>query len=262
MKNFVLLLYLALLFGNSALAQTKPVSSQNVEKAEAIVQKAVQKLGGERYLSVKTIASRGNFTMMKENESGLPAVFLDYIVYPDKGRTEFKIGGVRTIQTNVGDTGWIADLAARTIKDQTSEQISDFKRSVRTSLDYFLRGDWRKEKGAELSYVGRREASLGKRNEVVRVNYPDGLTVEYEFSATDGTPAKTLYKRKNADGEETIEEDRFAQFVETNGVFAPLIIDHYRNGKQTSRINFESIEYNAAVPDTLFVKPTDVKKLR
>lgn len=232
------------------------------EKAEAIVKKAIQRLGGERYLAVKTSVGRGNFTLMKENEATLPMPFIDYIVYPDKERTEFKSGGVRDIQTNVGDTGWLYNSANKSIKDQTPEQIADFKNGIRRSLDYFLRGEWRKEKDAKLEYVGRREASLGRRNEVVRLTYTDGTSIEFEFAATDGTPAKSIYKRRNVDGTETKEEDRYAQFIEVNGVLAPFIIDHYRDGKQTSRINYESIEFNVAVPEALFVKPTDPKKVK
>lgn len=246
-------------------SEAKRFSANNYqlnEKAEAVIAKAVQRLGGERYLNVKTVIGRGNFTAMKENQAGLPSPFIDYIVYPDKERTEFKTGGVRTVQTNIGETGWIADTGARVVKEQTAEQITDFKKSIRTGLDNFLRGGWRREKDVKLEYVGRREASLGKRNEVVRLTYPDGLAVEFEFAAADGTPAKSSYKRQSADGEETKEEDRFAQFVEVGGVLAPYIIDHYRNGKQTSRINYELIEFNSAVPETLFAKPSDIKKLK
>lgn len=239
------------------------VKNPNIdEKAEAVIQKAVKRLGGERYLAVKTVVGRGNFTTKKETETGLPQAFVDYIVYPDKERTEFKAGGARTIQVNAGETGWIADTAARSIKDQTTEQVADFKRSIKTSIDYFLRGEWRKDKDAKLEYVGRREAGLGRRNDVLRVTYADGLAIEYEFAQDDGTPAKSLYRRNNVDGEPSVEEDRYAQFIETDGVFAPLIIDHYRNGKQTSRVNYESIQFNTAIPDQLFVKPIDVKKLK
>lgn len=258
LRFFVAVLFLC----NFAFALVK--TSQTVEKAEAIIKKAVERLGGERYLAVKTSVGRGNFTLISQREDAvtLPTEFVDYIVFPDRERTEFKTKGVKTIQANVGNTGWTADSAARAIKDQTPEQIADFKHAMRTSLDYLLRGNWRQESGAKLEYVGRREASLGKRNEVIKLIYADGLTIEYEFAAADGTPAKLSYKRKNADDTETKEEDRFAQFVEISGIFVPYIIDHYRDGKQTSRVNYQSIEFNVAVPDALFVKPTDPKKLK
>lgn len=260
MRKFVLLLLIAIVSYTVVFAQDSKTSTTD-EKADALVQKAVQKLGGDRYLQVKTIVGRGNFNQMAENGAQSFSSFIDYIVFPDKERTEFKSSGIKTIQTNIGDGGWSFDGTAKAITDQTPEQIAAFKQALRTSIDNLLRGYWRKE-NAKLEYAGRREASLGKRNEAVRLTYPDGFTVEYQFAAEDGTPAKILYKRKNADGEETREETHFAQFVEVNGVLTPFILSFYRNGKQTGRANYSTIEFNTTVPDSLFAKPTDPKKVK
>jgi len=40
------------------------------------------------------------------------------------------------------------------------------------------------------------------------------------------------------------------------------VIDHFINGVQTSRINYESIEYNQPLADTLFAKPATIKGLK
>jgi hypothetical protein len=122
-----------------------------------------------------------------------------------------------------------------------------------------LRGYWRGK--ATLSYVGRRPASLGKRNDVVKLAYEDGFVVEFEFS-DDGLPAKAIYKRMNADNTEVIEEDRYAQFIDINGVKTPFIIDRYTNGAQNSRINYESVEFNKSISDSIFAKPGNPKELK
>jgi hypothetical protein len=231
------------------------------EKAEKILQRAVSAMGGSSYLNVRSSVGRGLFTPFREGTSGLPTSFIDYIVYPDKERTEFRGGGIKVIQTNTGETGWLYDGASKTLKDMTPAQVADFKLAMRTNVDNLLRGHWRKE-GAQIAYAGRREAGLAKRNEVVRVVYPDGLTVEFEFSAQDGLPAKIIYKRTNKEGEEITEEDRLAQFVSTGGVSSPFIIDHYTSGAQTSRINYQSIEFNPVLADTLFTRPASVKAVK
>lgn len=257
--KFVLLFLLVI--GVFSVGAQETDKNSETQKAQAIIQKAIQKLGGDRYLQVKTVIGRGNFNQMAENGASSFSSFVDTIVFPDKERTEFKGSGIKTVQTNVGETGWYYDGTNKSITDQTPEQIAAFRQALRTSLDNLLRGYWRKE-NARLEYAGRREASLGKRNEAVKLTYPDGFVVEFEFSAQDGTPAKVLYKRKNADGEETKEETRFAQFIEANGVSAPFILDFYRNGKLTGRANYSTIEFNTPVPDSLFAKPTDAKKLK
>jgi hypothetical protein len=158
------------------------------------------------------------------------------------------------------------DGATKTLNDMKPAQIEDFKRGMRTSVENLLRGWWKKE-GATLSYVGRREAGVGRRNETVRLTYPDGFWIEYEFAAREGLPAKVIYKRtkKKADSEETeeiTEEDRLAKPITVSGITAAWVVDHFINGVQTSRINFESIEYNTPLPDSLFLKPANIKALK
>jgi len=244
----------------------KPDKPADTTKAEAILTRSLEVVGGNAYLNVKTVVGRGFYTTFQDGVSQIPTRFVDYIAYPDKERTEFTGDGVRVIQTNTGETGWLFDGAAKTLSDMKSSQIDDFKRSMRTSVENVLRGWWRKE-NATLSYVGRREAGLARRNETVRITYPDGFWVEYEFAAKEGLPEKVIYKtsKKKADSEELeemTEEDRLLKPITINGITAPWVVDHYTNGKQTSRIGYESIEYNTALADTLFVKPASIKGLK
>jgi hypothetical protein len=110
--------------------------------------------------------------------------------------------------------------------------------------------------------VGRREAGLARRNEAVRLKYPDGFEVEFEFDAKEGLPSKAKYKKQNAEGDTVEEEDRYAQFQMIGAARAPFILDHYRAGVQSSRVNYDSVEFNRPAPDTLFTKPDDIKKVK
>jgi hypothetical protein len=234
----------------------------NVEKAEQILQAAVTALGAGNYLGVQSMVGRGLYTAYKESQPTLPLSFVDYIVYPDQERTEFKGEGFKTIQVNTGDTGWIFDGMARTVKDLKPAQVSDFKLAMRINVDNFLRGRWRKE-GGKIEYAGRREAGVGKRNEAVRVIYPDGFSVEFEFGALDHLPAKVIYSTKAEEGEEDIkQEERLAQFLNINGVMAPFVIDHYVAGAQTSRTNYRTIEFNTPIADALFARPENPKAVK
>jgi hypothetical protein len=261
-----LALFLFLLFAPISFPQDKPAASTD-DKADQIIQRALKGVGGDRYLQVKTVIGRGLFTEYHDGTSGIPMKFVDYIVYPDKERTEFMGGGAHIVQTNFRDGGWIYDGAALTLKDQTPPQLEEFKIVTRVTVENLLRGTWR-EQGAKLSYAGRREAGIiGRRNETVRLTYPDGFWVEYEFAADDGMPAKVLYQRKqkNPDTEEMEdmkEEDRLHKPITIDGVTSSFIIDHYRNGIQTSRIAYDSVEYNKPVADSLFTKPASIKAIK
>ncbi|MEA2205579.1 MAG: hypothetical protein QOE77_2355 [Blastocatellia bacterium] len=244
----------------------QPPTAEEIEKAEQIIKQAIAALGGDAYLNVRNTIGRGFFSPYKDGKSEPPLRFVDYIVYPDRERTEFRGGGGRLIQTHLSDKGWQYDGAAKTLKDLQAAQVEDFKISMRTSVENLLRGWWRKE-GGTITFAGRREAGLARRNLTVRLTYPDGFWVEHEFGAKDGLPAKTLYQRKykRPDIEElemVAEEDRYYTPRAFDGVTALFIIDHFRAGTQTGRINYESIEFNQAIPDSLFTKPATIKEIK
>jgi hypothetical protein len=80
-------------------------------------------------------------------------------------------------------------------------------------------------------------------------------------------PSKIIYKRsrknmETGDVEETTEEDQLFKFIAVSGVTQPWVIDHFVNGVQTTRINYENVVYNQPLPDSLFAKPTDVKQIK
>jgi outer membrane lipoprotein-sorting protein len=234
--------------------------SQTVEKAEEVIAKAIKKLGGEKYLNVKTLVGEGRLSLLKDNTIASFQSFSDIIVYPDnKERTDFNEKGSKTVQVNTGETGWIYEEFLEKFGDQGESQIENFKQSMRTHYDYLLRGKWKDE--AELSYVGRRPSTLGKRNDVLKLTFEGGFVVEYEFD-DEGLPMKTLYLRMNADNQAITEENRYARFLTYQGILMPSIVDHFTNGIHTFRVAYENIEFNKNIPDEIFVKPDNPKKLK
>jgi hypothetical protein len=257
----VFLLILSIFF-----AQTPAPSTSVDEKSQQIINRAIEVVGGEKYLNVQTVIGKGFYTTFRDGISQIPARFLDYISYPDRERTEFTGAGIRTIQTNTGDTGWVFDGAVKKISDQTPTQVEEFKRTIRTVPEYLLRGYWKKD-GGKITYVGRREAGVGNRNETIRLTFADDSWIEYEFGARDGLPAKIIYKRERKDPDsgdlvQVTEEDHLLKYITIDGVTAPWVIDHFINGKQTTRINYESVQYNQRFVENLFTKPDNVKAIK
>ena len=244
----------------------QPSAQTSDEKAQKLVQRGLEVVGGSNYLNVRTLIGRGIFSQYKDGSPEVPSKFVDYVVYPDKERTEFTSSGIRTILGNSSGKGWVFDGSVKNLKDQKAEQLEDFNTSMKTGFENLLRGWWRKE-GATVSYVGRREAGLARRNETVRLTYTDGFWIEYEFDAKEGLPAKVIYqrKRKNPDTDEmeqVTEEDHLLKPVTINGIVTFFVVDHFINGKQTSRINYDSVEYNQPIADSLFEKPANIKNLK
>src|SRR5438093_12066356 len=124
-RRTILALFSILIAAGLCLAQADKTAAKPDDKAEQIVQKAIQAVGGDAYLKVQTVVARGFFTDYPGGAPGIPSRFIDYISYPNRERTEFTGGGNRIIQTNEQDHGWLFDAAAKTLKDQTSKQVED-----------------------------------------------------------------------------------------------------------------------------------------
>ncbi len=255
MKRHAILLLLIVLSAAAAVnAQTAETS------AEAVIDRAVKYLGGDKYLNVRTQVGRGKFSVIRDGAVISFQSFLDVIVFPDKERTDFRGSGPRSTQVNIGETGWLFDGEANEIREQTPQQIENFKRGINVSLDNLLRRKWRGK--AQLTYVGRRQGTLGKRNDIIKLTYDDGTAVEFEFTVDEGTPIRATYTRTNASGDSFKEEDRYAQFLDIGGIRTPFIIDRLTDGQQSSRINYESVEFNKKIPDSIFSRPANVKEMK
>ncbi len=163
----------------AALAQkADPNDPKNVERGVELIKQAVQARGGERYLSYKTIMSTGQYTPFDKGVSQFPIQFVDWIVYPDKERTEFGKGKKknREIRVNVGKTGWVYNGDAETLKDQTDKQIQSHLDGMELDIDRILRVAWR-EPGVEVRFAGREEIRPGERADVVSIQLKPELTI-------------------------------------------------------------------------------------
>src|SRR3954466_14660643 len=124
MSQFISGILTILLLGIGIFGQSPSTTSE--PSAEAILKKAVQTLGGDKYLNIKSQIGRGRFSSMKDGVIVSFQSFVDVIVFPDKERTEFRGGGVRTVQTNAGASGWVYDGEQDLIKIQDARQVENF----------------------------------------------------------------------------------------------------------------------------------------
>ena len=244
-------------FGQSNFGES--TDEAKTKKAKAVMTKAIGKLGGTKYLDVKTSIGEGRFSLLKDGVTISFQKFIDVMVLPNKERTDFDERGSKIVQVNTGDTGWIYEEHLESFRDQKEKSIESFKKSLRSHYDYLLRRDWSDE--ATLTYVGRRRASLGKRNDVLKLTFKDGFEVEYEFSDA-GLPMKTLFNSFNSEKKPIVEETRYARFISESGILTPFVVDRFTDGKHSFRVNYESVIYNKNISDEIFIKPADPKKLR
>ncbi|HYP27496.1 MAG TPA: hypothetical protein VE262_12330 [Blastocatellia bacterium] len=258
--NSILLSIVVTMASQGAQGSAQEAGDNQQAKAEALIREAIKARGGDVYLNTRSSVSRGNYTPFDKGVSTVPDSFVDYIVYPDRERTEFGKGKRRFVQVNSGKNGWVYEAANNMIRDQTEEQVNRFQQGLSYDLDYLLRRGWQ-EPGAKLSYLGRREPWRNTFSEAVRIEYKGGGSATLHLDPRTKLPIMTEYKIV-VDGAPTENQARFFRWVEFEGRLVPTIIDYYRDGKQTARASFDSFSFNTDIPEKLFAKPSDVKEVK
>ena len=254
----ILLFLVVALVVHSAPAQDG--DDKDVTKAAALVRDAIKARGGDPFMSVRSVVTRGQYTPFEKGVSGNPAPFVDYVVYPGRERTEFGKGDSKVVQTNSESVNWVYEAVQKMIRDQTDEQVKGFQQGVRYDLDNLLRTAAR-EKGVKLAYVGRREAWKNVFSEAVRVDFDDGGSAILHFDSRSKLPLMVEYKALTPEGTAHT-ESRYFRWVDFGGIQFPTLQDFYRDGKQSARVSFDTVSFNEPVPEKLFAKPASIKEVK
>jgi hypothetical protein len=230
------------------------------QRASRLIGDAVKARGGETYLQIKSLVSRGDFTAYDKGVSGDPTTFVDYIVYPSRERTDFGKGDQKFVQSNSEMSNWVYDGAQKMIRDQKDEQIQQFRQSSRYDLDNLLRGAATRT-DLKVSFAGHREIWRNTFADSVKIEFSDGGFAIVNFDTRSKLPISVEYKTGNEQGILS-NEARYFRWVEFGGVMFPTLQDFYRDGKQTARVSFDEITFNTQLPDRLFAKPTNIKEVK
>ncbi len=242
-----------------------PAAAQEPEendpaKAAGLLRDAVAARGGEAYLKIASLESRGQYTPFEKAVSGDPQPFVDYVVYPARERTEFGKGDTKTIQSNSEAANWVYDANQRMIRDQKEEQVKQFQQSARYDFDNLLRIA-SQQLGVKVVYLGRREAWRNTFSEALRVDFADGGTATLHLDPRSKLPLMVEYTTVGEGGTAN-NEVRYFRWVDFNGIMFPTIQDFYLNGKQSARVSFDTVTFNASIPDKLFAKPSSIKEVK
>jgi outer membrane lipoprotein-sorting protein len=253
----------ALLLTITARAQrANPNDPKNIERGTELIKQAVSARGGERFLSFANVMTSGMYTPFNKGLSQLPIQFVDWIVYPDKERTEYGKGKKknRRIQVNVGKTGWFYDGDAETLKDQTDKQIEEYLEGLEFDIDRLLRAV-AQGAGVEAGYAGREETRPGERADVIALKLKSDRIAYLLLDQQTHLPMSLSYE-KTEDNGLVKQEIRYNQYVDYDGVKFPNIVDYFRDTVQTARINVQTIKLNTQAPDELFAKPANAKAVK
>jgi len=247
----------------TALAQkADPKDPKNVELGAQLIKQVIETRGGERYLNFKTLLANGQFTPYDQGVSTMPSPFTYWFIPFDKERIDFGKGKKkdRRIQVNVGQTGWVYDGDAQTLKDQTDQQIKTHLEDSQFDVDRILRLLWKAE-GVSVRFAGREELRPGERADVVLIQIKPDTPAYLWLDRNTHLPLSLIYEKSEAGGL-VKNEYRFFQWVTYDGVKFPNIVDFYRDGIQQNRVNYASVKLDTPITDDIFAKPASIKAIK
>lgn len=268
MKSFaVLICSVFLALAQTGPAQTSPADQENAAKAKAVLDQAIEALGGQAYLSFQDRSEEGRFYTFYHGESNsVGAPYELRSKFPDKDRMEvlhmksyhfylFDIGNLPAkdkqdiVVIHNGDRGY--EITYKGTTAENPDEKTKFLRRRRHSLDWVLR-KWIHEPGVALFYEGHTVAAQKEAEQVTVMNTNNEAVTLY-FDSNTHLPLKKSYSwRDPKDKERNIEEEIYDSYRLTQGIMAPFSVTRFYNGDMTYQRFIATIAFNKSLPDSLF----------
>jgi hypothetical protein len=248
---------IAILLGLLALCQAQttdssqsiPVDEQNVRKAKAVLDQAIQALGGSAYLNIQDISQEGRtYSFYHGRPTSDGTQFWRFSKYPDKDRIEL------TKQRDVveifnGDKGY--EITFRGPHPQEEKDVKSYLRRRQYSLPWVLR-KWLNESGVALFYENQTVTDGKSVDQVTIMNAKDQAVTLYIAVDTHLPVKKSFSWRDPTDRERNIEEESYDNYRPAQGIMTPYTVTRYYNGDMAGETFLTSVTYNQGLSDSLF----------
>jgi hypothetical protein len=248
--SFLLLAALALAQSDSAPpSPTIPVDQENAHKARAVLDQAIQALGGQAYLNIQDIAQEGRtYSFHNGRPNSLGVLFWRFYKFPDKDRIELtKQRDV--VYVNNGDKGY--EITFKGPHPQDPKDLTEYLRRRHYALDWVLR-KWLSEPGVALFYEGQTVAEQKPVEQVTVMNaHNEGLTIY--VGTDDHLPVKKSYSwRDVTDKQRNVEDEVYDNYREVQGIMTPHTVTRFYNGEMSGQRFLTAVSYNQDISDSQF----------
>jgi hypothetical protein len=224
-------------------------ADENSRKARALVEQAIQALGGPAYLTIRDREQQGRgYSFHHGRPSGGGNVFWSFWEFPDKERVE--ITKERDIaELYVGNKGYeITYKGARPIDEK---DLVDYLRRRRFSLDTLLR-TWVKDPGVIFLFEGNAIAAQHPALQVALINAKNESVTLY-FDVDSHLPVKKSFEwRDPVDRQKNLEEEIYENYRPISGVMVPYNVTRYFNGDMASQRFLNSATINQGLDQAMF----------
>jgi hypothetical protein len=217
-------------------------------KAQQVLDRVIQVLGGPAFLRVKRLTTRGRiFSIADEKTTGF-APFENFTEYPDKRR--FSYGkNPPVILINNGDQAWELDRYGQT--SQMPEQVRRWKISTRYSLENLLRLRIH-EPGILIQPGG---VDFVDNVATQGLGMVDAQETQLKLDLNRGTllPVRISYRVHNTSTGDWDEfADLYSDYRDIDGVMTPMHIARFLNDERFSETFRSFAHYDDEYPPSYF----------
>jgi hypothetical protein len=222
---------------------------ENAHKAKAIIEQAIQALGGQTYLTLRDREQQGRgYSFHHGRPNGSGGVFWSFTEFPDKERVELtKERDVAELY--VGNKAWEITYKGPHLVEQ--KDLDDYLRRRRFSLDTVLR-TWVNDPSVVLLFEGFAIAAQHPATQITLINSQNESVTLYFDSDTHLPVKKSFSWRDPTDRQKNVEEEVYENYRQVSGVMAPYNLTRYFNGDMTNQRFLNSVTINQGLDEAMF----------
>jgi hypothetical protein len=242
--------------------------SDNARQARALLEKTIEALGGQPYLTYENRVEEGRYYPLyhgRTNSTGIPYRY--YVEYPDKDRFEvlrmkdihiipgeIDIGGVKSKKVDLalihnGDKGY--EVTYKGTAAQEPLDLENYLRRRQHSLEWIFR-KWIRDPNVAFFYDGIAVVD-GKATEGVTLLNSQNDSVSVFLDQNTHYPIKISYSwRDPKDKQKNVEEEIYDSYKLVQGIWTPHSITRYFNGETSQQRFINTASYNLKLPDSMF----------
>lgn len=217
-------------------------------QARGVLDRTIQALGGQAFLTARSLTTRGRVFFFQDGETAGLEPFESWFLYPDKRR--FSYGKTKpVILINNGTEGWELDRYGLIAQPQT--QLQGWILGNRYSLENLLR--LRINEPGILIQLGRVDFVDNIPTQGIEITASGGTSVRLDVNRQSQVPSRISYRVRNVKENAWDEySDAYSDFKMMDGVLTPMHITRYLNDERVSETFRSFAHYNDAYPANYF----------
>jgi hypothetical protein len=216
--------------------------------ARQMLDRAIQALGGQAFLSAKSLTTKGRVFFFQDGATAGMEPFESWVLYPDKRR--FSYGKTKpVILINDGDKGWELDRYG--LIAQPDRQLQGWILSNRYNVENLLR--LRINDPGVLIQTGTVDFVDNVPTQGIEITEPGGISIRLDLHRQTFVPSRISYRVRNVKEDAWDDySDAYSDYRTFDGIQTPMHVSRYLNGDRIGETFRNFVKYNEEYPPNYF----------